>query len=1156
MNLQKYAGVAWPVVLALLTGIYAYWVSQQELVSSRPPPPSKFDVPDPIPDPGVSTTHSRLWQDPLSTAFEDWKLQRPLQAAVLDSELPEDLGGSLKSSSTNDDASLFPHDVASALALLRNLPFYSSSHPSPRQRQTYEMKEHFRDLVDKTDQDTLCLPVFVSGGPYAEDKETRMRTRYAIVTALAEHGYYLKSSTRMSYVVVSIYVRTLRGWRVREITVPVKLYRHKDDAQEKHQVLVLWINESELGLRPLLATQRILNALFSEIRNPEKLTVTIIGPASSDVLENICAEVRNFVPADGEDADKKNNRMQHLRHWHVTSYAPLRKVEGYSPIPVPDLPGTATPIRILSPRATVSDAAFRPDNRVFELYRVIGTDQQLADLLYKELEQRGATNDDIVLITEHDTSYGRKIVQCFERAIPHDGQLRIYKILKGVDGSIPGDNAKRSPSPAANHSSANDFWSELNGPSEMPPEGRSQYDYLERLWRRINEERKTQPHFSGRRIGAIGVVGSDVYDKLLVLRALKPHFPDCVFFTTDLDAIYTDAQENRETRNLVVASHFTLALADKIQPHTPPFRESYQTATYLAARLAFASLEKTKGDGPDEGEKIDWAEIMERCKVDSENKTTFLPPVLSVVGRDAIEPLSTSTYLTAREEEISKQVHPLKAGSGGLPHSAIVVGLFVAVVLGGALILQRQWFQDSMLLHRWEGDDVLISPSVRYTILAVAAVAITLGLGLVGWSFWIGHTGDYGAAAMFGGSGTWFRNTLFGMIGICAIGALLYLVDGLVAGLRDAPGAAGARARELFKPTLLLKCLAFGFVAVFACWLCLMDPPWLLVLAGILVFAGAAIGTRYLCRYLSIPEVDDDVKRNIVLSNCPAGFVYWSALLMTAVAALVFIVEQFVVQTDVGWHPWSFGRGWMPRVNDWIAMAYGFGAVGVLLAGLVFVHVWCRELARDAERHVVHGVGGENAWKELDRLSLIGSLTSVSNSLGPVLFTLVIMLVLSFHPFLSSTPMSTGLLFVTSLGMVLFVLSALLLRWHFNGQREATIARVQEQIWAAEDGPQDSSPGGAAHRRPQVPGRAGGIMAADDGTEEEVAVAVAEETAAPTGGGPNPEIERLQSLKRRFDGLSSGVFRPWGQSFLGWTLGGGASLALIDLWVRWWSIGL
>jgi hypothetical protein len=93
-----------------------------------------------------------------------------------------------------------------------------------------------------------------------------------------------------------------------------------------------------------------------------------------------------------------------------------------------------------------------------------------------------------------------------------------------------------------------------------------------------------------RRVGggirAIGVVGTDVYDKLLILRALRPSFPHAVFFTTDLDADLGHPDEYRSARNLIVASHFGLQLDRELQGHTAPFRDSYQAATYFACLLA------------------------------------------------------------------------------------------------------------------------------------------------------------------------------------------------------------------------------------------------------------------------------------------------------------------------------------------------------------------------------------------------------------------------------------------------------------------------------------------------------------------------------------------------------------------------------------------
>ena len=47
---------------------------------------------------------------------------------------------------------------------------------------------------------------------------------------------------------------------------------------------------------------------------------------------------------------------------------------------------------------------------------------------------------------------------------------------------------------------------------------------------------------------AIGVLGSDVYDKLLILQALKQNFPHAIFFTTDLDARLFPPREIQWTR--------------------------------------------------------------------------------------------------------------------------------------------------------------------------------------------------------------------------------------------------------------------------------------------------------------------------------------------------------------------------------------------------------------------------------------------------------------------------------------------------------------------------------------------------------------------------------------------------------------------------------
>ena len=88
----------------------------------------------------------------------------------------------------------------------------------------------------------------------------------------------------------------------------------------------------------------------------------------------------------------------------------------------------------------------------------------------------------------------------------------------------------------------------------------------------------------------MGILGSDLYDKLLVLQALRPLVPNALFFTTDLDALVLHPSALTYTRNLLVASSFGLQLRPAVQGETPPFRSSYQTAAFLATRTAIRGM--------------------------------------------------------------------------------------------------------------------------------------------------------------------------------------------------------------------------------------------------------------------------------------------------------------------------------------------------------------------------------------------------------------------------------------------------------------------------------------------------------------------------------------------------------------------------------------
>src|SRR5215510_11164305 len=165
--------------------------------------------------------------------------------------------------------------------------------------------------------------------------------------------------------------------------------------------------------------------------------------------------------------------------------------------------------------------------------------------------------------------------------------VRMHRYLRGLDGMVPDIDKSSANAPRKDDSGkSKDLRAQLE---DVPPEhaeGRSQYDYLRRLGDEIARLDGDDRQFANHGVKAIGIVGSDVYDKLLILQALRSRFKDKIFFTTDLDARYLHGDQKEWARNLVVASNFDLALHPALQQSTLPFRDGYQTATYLSVLMA------------------------------------------------------------------------------------------------------------------------------------------------------------------------------------------------------------------------------------------------------------------------------------------------------------------------------------------------------------------------------------------------------------------------------------------------------------------------------------------------------------------------------------------------------------------------------------------
>lgn len=434
------------------------------------------------------------------------------------------------------------------------------------------------------------LAVMLPGGPYSEDIESRRRLRYAVLAGLnasrlvpfdADHlGYFLptggdKPDTMLPEIVPY------------EWFEPERETRSSPSAAEKDTrplVLVMWLDGDVFKDEPLHKMGELAGKFEAQ-----SASWRVLGPPSSDGLRAMVNEVREVQRPGG------------------AALLPAKpSLRFYSAM-------ATTPDKLIDDKLAGETLHDFLDRNKVDLVRTIGDDDQLAKALTDELELRGLhagkrakgektcdldkvgpqTPSHIGVISEWDTLYGRTLRREF-RAAPDDEGFCLHRssYVRGLDGQLPAaGGAETSAVKASSGKSGTDGKDDSHrrdGTYIEIAEGQSQFDYLRRLALRLAEQdrelRANSP--DGKGLRAIGVLGSDVHDKLLVLQALKPEFPNAIFFTTDMDARFLHPREKAWTRNLIVASHFGLRLSDRMQADMPPFRDSYQTSVFLATRLA------------------------------------------------------------------------------------------------------------------------------------------------------------------------------------------------------------------------------------------------------------------------------------------------------------------------------------------------------------------------------------------------------------------------------------------------------------------------------------------------------------------------------------------------------------------------------------------
>ena len=561
--------------------------------------------------------------------------------------------------------------------------------------QAHSLK-NFADMLQRqvqADGQAIVLAVMLSSGPYAEQIESRRRTRHAVLAGLSARGFVPLDNEHLGY-----FYR--EGAPTPEI-LPYERFEYGFEGTRSQdfkgaRLTVLWLDSSDYFDGPLKKLVSLAAGVSPRGAAGKTSPVhwRVLGPSSSDGLRVMVLEAAE--PAFDRHALGAFNMRFFSGAATVADDAMLRKPTG-STLQLPDPDQRRSVGEWFGERGVV-------------LTRTIGTDDKLGKALLNELQLRGlkarqtAPNEEdacdpaaqdrpsaIAIVSELDTLYGRTLRRQFRATKDHPGFCATrWQYVRGLDGRLPGDAATPSADGHAKKDGKSAGADALGEGSYLErPEGQSQYDYLRRLASRIREEDATLRRRHGPEGGilAVGVLGNDVYDKLLVLQALQTEIPHAIFFTTDLDARLFHPREQAWARNLIVASSFGLRLADPLQRSHAPFRDSYQTSAFLATQLALADVAgkispETFKVVPSQGDVSRWIATPRIFEVSRSGFFDF---------SGLQEPNPALCRNSAMES--CKSIHP--DGSAMVPHASPVAVFIVAAALSlllwvPALVISRR----------------------------------------------------------------------------------------------------------------------------------------------------------------------------------------------------------------------------------------------------------------------------------------------------------------------------------------------------------------------------------------------------------------------------------------------------------------------------------
>ena len=600
-NDKRKFDLPWGTLLPLLAVLAGVIATYKPLVSERPSIASEKTAPVIA----AQDVDARLWQDPIGVAQK--------QKSLLDAQIDSDRA--------KGSAEL--HDIRALSDLLCNRVSEFCGH-------------------------VLLLAVMVDAGPFSEQAESRLRARQAVLEGLSESGFVPIDGEHIGFVTATWpppQANVPSPAIPRALLIPWEECEAIDDPKKEvfprdtKRVVVVWLPAANFSVSPLRCFAALIDQLAPEGLRDE-IDVRLIGPANSTGLQSMLREAW-WYPL-----------------WPLKDHASLAMQKA--------LDG----VRIISPRATASnsmllsgvDASAPSNNSVktvleesiargprdgLHFVRTIAPDDTVLRELIAELARRRIAvapqvHSDgepisepahIVILSEWDTYYGRSMGTTFASlaaAQPNSSTgIDSYYYLRGIDGRLPGDVVKDNQPESAQKNPTG-----LESVPTEATEGLNQSDYLRRLARKLKEAnaRWLRDDRNDLGIRAIGLLGSDIYDKLMILRALRPQFRDVVFFTNNYDAHFERRDDWGVTRNLIIASPFGGVLPENFA-HRPvaPFRDNNQTSMYAGTLVATGRMTE------EQAEYLSWQ-----------------PRIFEISRRGAYD-LSPPSYLDQRDLSRPKQ---------------------------------------------------------------------------------------------------------------------------------------------------------------------------------------------------------------------------------------------------------------------------------------------------------------------------------------------------------------------------------------------------------------------------------------------------------------------------------------------------------------------